>query len=310
MRARGPRKTKACKPRSSKKTRRVQKQVQSGQGPKEEEMQSADPSSAEPSSAEPSFDKPSFDKSSFDKASFDKPSTKRRRTAAKPSAKRHRPEMDAAASASAQDVFVFYSSSADKPPGRGVHEQGNPANYKELDRIPDWRKKLSNFDTGTTPFVWTGNDVLQDPFPDGTAWRSIEHVFQGTKFKVTAPFVDPSQPRGNKKPRSYTPQDDLDAAMRFTVNSGDSIGAGEGADAQHNRKLMWLNKEDFPRWDELSSAVMASAAKAKYAQDEDRMHMLRATAPAQLIHMVKQRGKLSSFVHFKHLEDIRDRSTA
>jgi hypothetical protein len=252
-------------------------------------MQSADPSFDKPSSAEPS-------------------STKRRRTAAKPSAKRPRPEMDAAASA--QDVFVFYSSSADKPPGRGVHEQGNPANYKELDRIPDWRKKLSNFDTGTTPFVWTGNDVLQDPFPDGTAWRSIEHVFQGTKFKVTAPFVDPSQPRGNKKPRSYTPQDYLDAAMRFTVNSGDSIGAGEGADAQHNRKLMWLNKEDFPRWDELSGAVMASAAKAKYAQDEDRMHMLRATAPAQLIHMVKQRGKLSSFVHFKHLEDIRDASTA
>ena len=161
------------------------------------------------------------------------------------------------------DVFTFYSRSANAPPGKGVHERGDPAQYRDLARIHDWRKQLSNFDTGTKPFVWTGEDVLRDPFPEGTAWRSIEHVFQGTKFKVTAPFVDPSEPRGNKKRRTYTPQDYVDAAMRFTLNSGDPIGAGDGVEAQRNRKLLWLEAEDFPRWDQVSSAVMASAAKAK-----------------------------------------------
>jgi hypothetical protein len=56
----------------------------------------------------------------------------------------------------------------------------------------------------------------------------------------------------------------------------------------------------------MSDQVMASAARAKYSQNPDRMRMLRLTAPAKLLHLMKIRGKDSKFPRFQHLEDIRD----
>jgi len=180
-----------------------------------------------------------------------------------------------------KDVFVFKSNSADKTPGKGVHEHLMKGHtYPELSKIKDWRRMLSNFDVDE--FEWTGKDVLQEPFPEKTRWNSIEHVFQGAKHWW----------KGHKK-----------EALRFTLNSGDSIGKGDGAEAQKHRKLVKI--DDMSGWDELSWKVMSSAAEAKYTQNPEKMRMLKSTAPAELFHLETQRGKKAEIVPFKHLEYIR-----
>jgi hypothetical protein len=179
------------------------------------------------------------------------------------------------------DIFVFKSNSADKLPGKGVNEElVKGHSYPELSKIKDWRRMLSNFDVAE--FEWTGEDVLPEPFPEKTRWNSIEHAFQGAKHWW----------KGHKK-----------EALRFTLNSGDIIGKGDGAEAQKNRKLVKI--DDLSGWDELSWKVMASSAEAKYVQNPEKMRMLKATAPAELFHLVTQRGKKSEIVPFKHLEYIR-----
>jgi len=179
-----------------------------------------------------------------------------------------------------EDLFVFKSNSADKAPGKGVHEHLMKGHtYTELSKIKDWRRMLSNFDVDE--FDWSGKDVLPEPFPENTRWNSIEHAIQGAKHWW----------KGHKK-----------EAMRFTLNSGDMIGKGDGAEAQKHRALV---KIDDVGWEELSWKVMASAAKAKYTQNPEKMRMLKATLPAKLCHLETQRGQKTEIVPFQHLEYIR-----
>jgi predicted NAD-dependent protein-ADP-ribosyltransferase YbiA (DUF1768 family) len=182
-----------------------------------------------------------------------------------------------------QDTFVFMFKSADKAPGKGINEtliKGH--SYPELSKISKWRSMLSNFHVAE--FEWTGDDVLPVPFPPKTRWNSIEHAYQGAKFQLY----------GHKE------------ALKFTLNSGDDIGKGDGATAQRNRKIVVL--KDMSKWGEIYMNVMKSAAKAKYEQNPESMRMLKATFPAKLFHSQVNRGKKSELIHFKHLEDIRNES--
>jgi len=191
------------------------------------------------------------------------------------------PRYDKTVDKESEDVFVFMSKSADVKPGKGKHEHvKDKFAYTELSKVPKWRTMFSNFDVA--PFEWTGEGVLEKPFPAGTRWNSIEHVFQGSKFKHY----------GFKE------------ADKFTMNSGDPIGQGDGAMAQSKRKLKLI--PDMSDWNDLSWKVMASAARAKYAQNPDRLRVLKLTGNAKLMHLVTQRGKPSELVEFKHLEDIRE----
>ena len=179
------------------------------------------------------------------------------------------------------DVFVFMSKSADVKPGKGKHERvKDKFAYTELSKVPNWRKMFSNFDVA--PFVWTGEGILGKPFPSGTRWNTIEHVYQGSKF------------------RHYG----FKEADKFTMNSGDPIGQGDGTMAQSKRKLKMIS--DMSEWFDLSMKVMESAARAKYEQNPDRLRVLKFTGNAKLMHLVTQRGKPSELLEFKHLEKIRE----
>jgi hypothetical protein len=180
-----------------------------------------------------------------------------------------------------EDVFVFMSKSADVKPGKGKHEHvKDKFAYTELSKIPNWRKMFSNFDVA--PFEWTGEGILDKPFPPGTRWNTIEHVYQGSKF------------------RHYG----FKEADKFTMNSGDPIGQGDGTMAQSKRKLKMIS--DMSEWFDLSMKVMESAARAKYEQNPDRLRVLKFTGNAKLMHLVTQRGKPSELLEFKHLEKIRE----
>lgn len=67
-------------------------------------------------------------------------------------------------------MFVFYSKSANKPPGKGANERVCKGDFSVLKNYDDWRKKLSNF--------WMCEFVI-----DGVTWRSVEHYYQASKFK-------------------------------------------------------------------------------------------------------------------------------
>lgn len=130
------------------------------------------------------------------------------------------------------DKLVFFSKSADAAPGKGQHEVAAPANYETLKAIKDWRRRLSNFDTSVT-FEWIGEASLGISFPAGTRWRSLEHVFQGSKMALAS----------------------AEAAALF---AGEEPAVGpEGADAQKRRKAVMLNTTQLKRWDEIQDLVSA-----------------------------------------------------
>jgi ribA/ribD-fused uncharacterized protein len=166
------------------------------------------------------------------------------------------------------DKLFFYSKSADKPPGKGVHETVQDYSvYTELAKIKDWRKVLSNFHYH--PFKF-----------NGYTFNTIEHAFHWAKISI----ADPQR------------------ALEFTVESNTELGLGDGEMARKNRKLMVLTKSQLKMWSEQHHALMEDAARAKYAQcDESRM-VLQSTGNAQLWHVV---GRSSVHAHFIHLEKIR-----
>lgn len=83
-------------------------------------------------------------------------------------------------------VFMFYSKSADKNPGKGNGET-IPAEkiieFNELAKMKNWRKTLSNF------YMKPKRDgEVQHLFElDGLKWSSVEHYYHANKFKKNNP---------------------------------------------------------------------------------------------------------------------------
>lgn len=176
------------------------------------------------------------------------------------------------------DKFVFYSRSADAKPGKGVHETANlelsKIDYLELSKIKNWRRRLSNFDTSVV-FEWRGRK-----------WRSVEHAFQSAKIALE-----------NEEIANY-----------FSLDSNHEIGKSEGNIAQKNRKIIKLSEPNIKKWNSMSLKTMIEITNAKYRSTEssELLHILKLTKNAELWHLSMQRGKPSSLIRFKHLEDIRD----
>lgn len=177
------------------------------------------------------------------------------------------------------DKIAFRSNSADKAPGKGVHEYVSDVSlYADLRAIKDFRRYLSNFDSSVT-FIWQG------PFDVPYTFRSNEHAFHAAKIFLASPSE----------------------ALKFTIESGHAIGAGDGEVARKHRKLVKLNSEQLDLWDASSYDVMASIAEAKFLQNPDSVvaRVLKATGRAELWHLATARGKPSELLHFEFLEQIR-----
>ena len=148
------------------------------------------------------------------------------------------------------DRLFYFSGSAERPPGEGAHEQvADPARYALLAATPGWRRMLSNF--WVAPFA----------FRDAT-WRTVEHAFQAAKIAR----VDPA------------------AARRFTVESGDPLGLGDGLAARKARKLVILDAAALAAWDAEKHGIMREALRAKFAAHPELRAVLRGTFDAELWH--------------------------
>jgi predicted NAD-dependent protein-ADP-ribosyltransferase YbiA (DUF1768 family) len=170
-------------------------------------------------------------------------------------------------------VFRFYSKSADKPlPGKGEGESigaEGVETYAELARIPQWRKKLSNF--------WPAEFKL-----DGHRWLSVEHYYQGSKFK-----------KNNK-----------DFYIKFSLDSKDSPIANDPALAkaaggrsgkfkgeQIRAKNIMIDDDFFVRKKgekfTRGEIEMENAMRAKFTQHPELKALLLATKKAKLEHIVR-----------------------
>jgi len=175
-------------------------------------------------------------------------------------------------------TFRFYSKSSDRPfPGKGQGETLGPEGkdpYKELAKIPDWRKKLANF--------WKAEFKL-----DGHRWASVEHYYQASKFK-----------RNNKdfyiKFSLDTPDSSIAKDPEMAKAAGGKSGKFKGD--QVRDKHIVVDPDFFDQGASATGSANASAKytrgelemeaamRAKFTQNSDLKALLIATKKAKLEH--------------------------
>lgn len=157
------------------------------------------------------------------------------------------------------DKFMYFSRSADAPPGKGACERlvSSPEKYRELSNIKNWRRMLSNF-------------YPREFFLDGKRWLSVEHFYQGSKFK-------------KNNPQFYA---------KFSLDSGSEISkdpllakkAGGKTGGGIRPSSIKIDPDFFSGKDK----VFFRAMMAKFSQHPDLKKTLLATKDASLLH--KTRG--------------------
>lgn len=178
-------------------------------------------------------------------------------------------------------VFQFYSKSNDKPlPGKGSGESINKDDVKifaKLGKIPNWRKKLSN--------SWEHKFEL-----DGHNWLSVEHYYQGSKFK--------------NNNNDYYLQFSLDSDSVLSKDPIIAKSAG-GKTGKLNGKTIRppdIQIDDDFFSSERSVKEMNKAQMAKFTQIDELKELLKETKNARLMHYI--RG--SPPIEFTNLMKIRD----
>eukprot|EP00854_Cymbomonas_tetramitiformis_P020420 gene20420-24458_t len=177
-------------------------------------------------------------------------------------------------------VFMFYSKSADKLPGRGVGESLNeesPILYEDLQNMTDWRRVLSNF--WVEPFLYNGKQ-----------YSSAEHAFHAEKFYMVASLRRGEQ---QKAAKAYADQ----FSTEFSQLSDADIKKRGG------KSGFAMTTQEVNRWAEISEERMTSVLEHKFTQCHIAKRVLLATGNSTLVHHMGRSG-VRQWWHF--LEVIRE----
>jgi predicted NAD-dependent protein-ADP-ribosyltransferase YbiA (DUF1768 family) len=168
-----------------------------------------------------------------------------------------------------EDKLIFYSSSKDNKIGQNKDEYiNNPDEYLELNKIKNFRRYLSNF------------HIYEFKY-NGFSYRTIEHAFQGTKISLA-----------NKE-----------EGLKFTIESNDVIGLGDGKIARKNRKIVHLNKEQLKEWNKNKHNIMYEIALEKFKVCDISKDVLIKTNNCQLLHTYP---RMKYPIRCYYLEKIRE----
>ena len=161
--------------------------------------------------------------------------------------------------------FQFYIKSSGKPlPGKGVGEKIDTAlvkSFSGLAEIPEWRRKLDN-------------EYISEFELDGHKWKSVEHYYQGSKFKKT------------NKAFYIMFSLDSDSKISNNVDIAKSAGSKSG---KHKGELLRPKeiKIDPDFYGGPNEKAMEDAIYAKFSQNKELNAMLLATKKAKLHHFVR-----------------------
>jgi predicted NAD-dependent protein-ADP-ribosyltransferase YbiA (DUF1768 family) len=159
--------------------------------------------------------------------------------------------------------FMFYNKSQSKPlPGKGSGEEipkDQLKNFKDLAKVENWRRKLDD--------EWIGAPFMMD----GHKWASVEHYYQGSKFKKGYP----------------------DFYLKFALDSKDSLFnenvelARQAGGKKNNDFRPKTVKIDPDFYGERYRDEKRAAIQSKFEQNIDLKEMLKATYPAKLLKFVR-----------------------
>jgi len=173
-------------------------------------------------------------------------------------------------------VFMFYENSAKTAkPGKGTGEKiptEQRGEFIVLSRFPNWRQILDD--------SWTETHFKLD----GHAWASVEHYYQGAKFKKQNPEFS----RQFSLDSGSEISKDVDLAQAAGNKSGKPLTAKAKSKVKAGMVLRPANVQIDPDfYGERSVQERAEAVRAKFTQNEDAKQMLLATRKAMLVHFVR-----------------------
>lgn len=178
-------------------------------------------------------------------------------------------------------VFQFYSNSNPNAlPGMGAGEkipETEKIHFHKLTAFDNWRRKLSNF--------WNEPFML-----DGHTWQSVEHYYQGSKFK--------------NNNREFYLKFSLDSRSELSSDAVLAKAAGSKSGKLANRAIIRpanisIDPDFFNHG--RSEREMENAMFAKFSQNKNLKDMLLATRNAKLVHY--QRGARPEV--YQHLMRVR-----
>lgn len=164
-------------------------------------------------------------------------------------------------------IFQFYNRSGNDFPGKGGGEYV-PASMRHLftplSKITNWRRALSNF--SESPFIM-----------DGHTWFSVEHYYQGSKFR--------------KQNRDFYLQFALDSKSEISKDPAIAKAAGSKSGVLNGRlyrpKAVAVDNDFFTSG--RGKQVLMEGLDAKFRQNTKMKNILLGTLNARLYHF--QRGE-------------------
>ena len=201
------------------------------------------------------------------------------------------------------NIFKFYSRSADLIPGKGKAGGGEKIeegeDFSELAGIRDWRKVLSNFHTrndadGNILALFTSRSDEGETLN----WASVEHWYHAHKFKKNNPDYF--------KLFSMDSKSEIATDPRKALGAGGRTGFIKGSDGKRKKfrdDSIKMDQDFFS--DGNSEKIMEEGQRMKYTQDEFSKKVLLATKTAKLVHLETRRGQATKLVPFIDTMKIR-----